>query len=63
MERGLKVGYLGLGSNEGDRLRNLRAARDALVLYEVIVEAASSVYETAPQGEVLDQPVKLVGAL
>jgi 2-amino-4-hydroxy-6-hydroxymethyldihydropteridine diphosphokinase len=50
-----QVGYLGLGSNEGDRLRNLRAARDALVLYEVAVEASSSVYETAPQGEVLDQ--------
>ena len=44
---GLRVGYLGLGSNVGDRLRNLRAARDALVLYEVAVEAASSVYETA----------------
>ena len=26
----LTVGYLGLGSNEGDRLANLRAARDAL---------------------------------
>jgi 2-amino-4-hydroxy-6-hydroxymethyldihydropteridine diphosphokinase len=51
-----RVGYLGLGSNEGDRLRNLRAARNALVLYEVAVEASSSVYETAPQGEVLDQP-------
>jgi 2-amino-4-hydroxy-6-hydroxymethyldihydropteridine diphosphokinase len=51
-----RVGYLGLGSNEGDRLRNLRAARDALVLYEVLVEASSSVYETAPQGEVRDQP-------
>jgi 2-amino-4-hydroxy-6-hydroxymethyldihydropteridine diphosphokinase len=50
-----RVGYLGLGSNEGDRLGNLRAARDALVLYEVAVEASSSVYETAPQGEVLDQ--------
>jgi 2-amino-4-hydroxy-6-hydroxymethyldihydropteridine diphosphokinase len=53
---GPPVGYLGLGSNEGDRMHNLRAARDALVLHEVIVEAASSVYETAPQGEVLDQP-------
>jgi 2-amino-4-hydroxy-6-hydroxymethyldihydropteridine diphosphokinase len=51
-----RVGYLGLGSNEGDRLANLRAARDALVLHEVAVEASSSVYETAPQGEVLDQP-------
>jgi 2-amino-4-hydroxy-6-hydroxymethyldihydropteridine diphosphokinase len=52
----LQVGYLGLGSNQGDRLYNLRAARDVLVQYEVVVEAASSVYETAPQGEVLDQP-------
>jgi 2-amino-4-hydroxy-6-hydroxymethyldihydropteridine diphosphokinase len=56
VEGSLKIGYLGLGSNEGDRQRNLRAARDALVLHEVVVEAASSVYETAPQGEVLDQP-------
>jgi 2-amino-4-hydroxy-6-hydroxymethyldihydropteridine diphosphokinase len=59
----IHVGYLGLGSNEGDRLRNLRAARDALVLYEVAVEATSSVYETAPQGEVLDQPDFLNAAL
>jgi 2-amino-4-hydroxy-6-hydroxymethyldihydropteridine diphosphokinase len=63
VEGSLKVGYLGLGSNEGDRLRNLRAARDALVLYEVIVDAASSVYETAPQGEVVDQPDFLNAAL
>jgi 2-amino-4-hydroxy-6-hydroxymethyldihydropteridine diphosphokinase len=60
---GLRVGYLGLGSNVGDRLRNLRAARDALVLYEVAVEASSSVYETAPQGEVTDQPDFLNAAL
>jgi len=58
-----QVGYLGLGSNEGDRLANLRAARDALVLHEVAVEASSSVYETAPQGEVLDQPDFLNAAL
>jgi 2-amino-4-hydroxy-6-hydroxymethyldihydropteridine diphosphokinase len=58
-----RIAYLGLGSNEGDRLRNLRAARDALVLYEVAVEAASSVYETAPQGDVLDQPDFLNAAL
>jgi 2-amino-4-hydroxy-6-hydroxymethyldihydropteridine diphosphokinase len=56
VEGGLsRIGYLGLGSNEGDRLGHLRAARDALVLYEVAVEASSSVYETAPQGEVLEQ--------
>jgi 2-amino-4-hydroxy-6-hydroxymethyldihydropteridine diphosphokinase len=54
VERGL-TGYLGLGSNVGDRLANLRAARDALCGRGVEVLAASSVYETAPQGEVTDQ--------
>ena len=54
MERGL-IGYLGLGSNQGDRLANLRAARDALGGHGVEVLASSSVYETAPQGEVTDQ--------
>jgi 2-amino-4-hydroxy-6-hydroxymethyldihydropteridine diphosphokinase len=49
-------GYLGLGSNVGDRLANLRAARDRLPEHGVTVLAASSVYETEPQGEVLDQP-------
>jgi 2-amino-4-hydroxy-6-hydroxymethyldihydropteridine diphosphokinase len=63
VEGSLRVGYLGLGSNEGDRLGNLRAARDALVLHEVLVEAASSVYETAPQGDVPDQPDFLNAAL
>jgi 2-amino-4-hydroxy-6-hydroxymethyldihydropteridine diphosphokinase len=48
--------YLGLGSNEGDRLRQLRAARDALEAEGVRIIASSSVYETAPQGEVTDQP-------
>jgi 2-amino-4-hydroxy-6-hydroxymethyldihydropteridine diphosphokinase len=51
-----RVGYLGLGSNEGDRLANLRAARDALARHGVEIVASSSVYETAPQGEVIDQP-------
>ena len=50
------TGYLGLGSNEGDRLRNLRAARDGLSHRGIQVGASSSVYETAPQGELLDQP-------
>jgi 2-amino-4-hydroxy-6-hydroxymethyldihydropteridine diphosphokinase len=56
VEGSLSSGYLGLGSNEGDRLANLRAARDALGAHGVEVMASSSVYETAPQGEVLDQP-------
>jgi 2-amino-4-hydroxy-6-hydroxymethyldihydropteridine diphosphokinase len=49
-------GYLGLGSNVGDRAANLQAAGDALADHGVLVLAASSVYETEPQGEVLDQP-------
>jgi 2-amino-4-hydroxy-6-hydroxymethyldihydropteridine diphosphokinase len=50
------TGYLGLGSNEGDRLGNLRAARDALVRRDIRVTGSSSVYETEPQGDVLNQP-------
>jgi 2-amino-4-hydroxy-6-hydroxymethyldihydropteridine diphosphokinase len=49
-------GYLGLGSNQGDRLAALRAARDALAARGIQPLAASSVYETAPQGGVTDQP-------
>jgi 2-amino-4-hydroxy-6-hydroxymethyldihydropteridine diphosphokinase len=49
-------GYLGLGSNEGDRLANLRAARSALERRGITVAGSSSVYETEPQGEVPDQP-------
>jgi 2-amino-4-hydroxy-6-hydroxymethyldihydropteridine diphosphokinase len=58
-----RVAYLGLGSNEGDRLRNLRVARDALPTHGIAVESSSSVYETAPQGEVTDQPDFLNAAL
>jgi 2-amino-4-hydroxy-6-hydroxymethyldihydropteridine diphosphokinase len=50
------TGYLGLGSNVGDRLTSLRAARAALERWGVEVRASSSVYETAPQGEVPEQP-------
>jgi 2-amino-4-hydroxy-6-hydroxymethyldihydropteridine diphosphokinase len=50
------IGYLGLGSNVGDRLAHLRAARDGLAAHGVTVRRASSVYETEPQGEILDQP-------
>jgi 2-amino-4-hydroxy-6-hydroxymethyldihydropteridine diphosphokinase len=50
------IGYLGLGSNVGDRLAHLRAARDGLDEHGVAVRRASSVYKTEPQGEVLDQP-------
>ena len=50
------TGYLGLGSNQGDRLGNLRAAREALARHGIRVAGCSSVYETEPQGDVLDQP-------
>jgi 2-amino-4-hydroxy-6-hydroxymethyldihydropteridine diphosphokinase len=49
------VGYLGLGSNVGDRRAHLQAAIDALPAHDVTVLAASSVYDTEPVGEVLDQ--------
>ena len=49
-------GYLGLGSNVGDRRANLKAAVDELRARGITVRAESSMYETAPQGEILDQP-------
>ena len=57
------IAFLGLGSNVGDRLANLRAARDALGDHGVRVVRSSSAYETEPQGEVLDQPDFLNAAL
>jgi 2-amino-4-hydroxy-6-hydroxymethyldihydropteridine diphosphokinase len=50
-----RVGYLGLGSNVGDREAHLRAAIALLGARGVEVEAVSSTYETEPVGEVLDQ--------
>ena len=50
-----RTGYLGLGSNVGDRRAQLQAAIDALPAHGVEVLASSSVYETEPVGEVLDQ--------
>jgi 2-amino-4-hydroxy-6-hydroxymethyldihydropteridine diphosphokinase len=51
-----RLGYLGLGSNVGDRRENLQAAIEDLWTHDVVVLASSSVYETEPVGEVLDQP-------
>jgi 2-amino-4-hydroxy-6-hydroxymethyldihydropteridine diphosphokinase len=50
------VGYLGLGSNVGDRRAQLSAAVAALPAHGVRVLASSSTYETEPVGEILDQP-------
>jgi 2-amino-4-hydroxy-6-hydroxymethyldihydropteridine diphosphokinase len=49
------VGYLGLGSNIGDRRAHLQRASDALPEHGVTVLASSSVYETEPVGLILDQ--------
>jgi 2-amino-4-hydroxy-6-hydroxymethyldihydropteridine diphosphokinase len=51
-----RIGLLGLGSNIGDRVGNLQAAVSALPSLGVQVLASSSVYDTDPVGEVLDQP-------
>jgi 2-amino-4-hydroxy-6-hydroxymethyldihydropteridine diphosphokinase len=51
----LTPGYLGLGSNVGDRRAHLQSAVSELPAYGVQVIASSSVYETEPVGLVLDQ--------
>ena len=50
-----EIGYLGLGSNVGDRRVNLQATVEMLWTHGVVVLLSSSVYETEPVGEVLDQ--------
>jgi 2-amino-4-hydroxy-6-hydroxymethyldihydropteridine diphosphokinase len=50
-----RTGYLGLGSNVGDRRAMLEQAVAALPAHGVDVLASSSVYETQPVGLVLDQ--------
>jgi 2-amino-4-hydroxy-6-hydroxymethyldihydropteridine diphosphokinase len=52
---GSAEGYLGLGSNVGDRRASLEQAVRALPRHEVEVLASSSVYETEPVGLVPDQ--------
>jgi 2-amino-4-hydroxy-6-hydroxymethyldihydropteridine diphosphokinase len=52
----MRSGLLGLGSNVGDRRAHLQAAVDALPSVGARVARASSVYDTDPVGEVLDQP-------
>jgi 2-amino-4-hydroxy-6-hydroxymethyldihydropteridine diphosphokinase len=49
------IGYLGLGSNIGDRRAHLEAAVRELPAHGVQILASSSVYETEPVGLVLDQ--------
>jgi 2-amino-4-hydroxy-6-hydroxymethyldihydropteridine diphosphokinase len=51
----LKIAYLGLGSNLGNRLRNLEDAIERLCSSDVRVLRMSSIYETAPR-DLTDQP-------
>ena len=52
----MRIGYLGLGSNVGDRRANLQAAVDALPGHGVVVLASSATYDSDPVGEILEQP-------
>jgi 2-amino-4-hydroxy-6-hydroxymethyldihydropteridine diphosphokinase len=51
-----RIGYLGIGSNVGERRAHLQRAVDGLAAHHVEVLASSSTYDTDPVGEVLDQP-------
>jgi 2-amino-4-hydroxy-6-hydroxymethyldihydropteridine diphosphokinase len=59
----MRTGYLGLGSNLGDRAGHLRAAIELLGEQAVEVGTVSSTYETEPVGEILDQPDFLNAAI
>jgi 2-amino-4-hydroxy-6-hydroxymethyldihydropteridine diphosphokinase len=51
-----RVGYLGLGSNVGDRAANLRAANAGLRDRVITIQAGSAAYDTEPVGEIRDKP-------
>jgi 2-amino-4-hydroxy-6-hydroxymethyldihydropteridine diphosphokinase len=51
----LKLVYIALGSNLGDRAENLRLAREQIGAQDLRVLRASSIYETAPR-DVENQP-------
>ena len=59
----MRTGYLGLGSNVGDRRANLQAAADALGARGIRVLASSATYDTDPVGPVQDQPAFLNACL
>lgn len=57
------TGYLGLGSNMGDRRAHLQAAVASLQARGIRVTSCSAVYETDPVGELLDQRAFLNAAI
>lgn len=56
-------GFLGLGSNVGERRDQLQSAVDLLPAHGVRVLRSSSTYDTDPVGFVLEQPAFLNAAL
>ena len=54
--RRLRRGFLGLGSNIGDRRAHLQSAVDSLPRHGVRVLRSSSTYDTEPVGLIPDQP-------
>ncbi|MGH2843208.1 MAG: 2-amino-4-hydroxy-6-hydroxymethyldihydropteridine diphosphokinase [Solirubrobacteraceae bacterium] len=58
-----RQGYLGLGSNIGERRANLQAAVAGLAAHGVRVLRSSSTYDTEPVGLVLEQPTFLNACL
>ena len=58
-----ELGYLGVGSNLGDRRALLQAAAEDLWAHGVQALPSSAVYETEPVGEVLHQPAFLNACL
>ena len=50
------IGYLGLGTNLGDRRAELEAGVAGLRARGIEVLASSCTYDTDPVGEILDQP-------
>jgi 2-amino-4-hydroxy-6-hydroxymethyldihydropteridine diphosphokinase len=51
----VKIVYIALGSNLGDRVENLLSARERIASPHVRLTRASSIYETAPR-DIVDQP-------
>lgn len=52
----VRQAWLGLGSNIGEPVANLREAIDRLEAEGIAIEARSSAWRSQPVGEILDQP-------
>lgn len=53
-EKKLNTAFIGIGSNEGDKLENIKAAIHSIsILPGYWIEKVSSIYETLPFGEII----------